>query len=178
MPHVATSPGDLLRTLRSSSHLDGDRLVIDDEAAFRDAGDPRPRVDRRVLDRRRHEGRRPVARLEAGQALGARSASIQALLRGARSRRGIRIHGPGDQPARPDIRHGPDRVRDRRGAPASARSSSSSPGASRPTRCNGRPSTRPLSSPAPSPPAGRDRCSSRATTTSSTRRSTPQIPRR
>ena len=38
MPHVATSPADLLTTLRGIAHVDGDRLVIDDEAAFRDAG--------------------------------------------------------------------------------------------------------------------------------------------
>ncbi len=79
MPHVATSPGDLLATLRSSSHLDGDRLVIDDEAGFRDAGirdlawtaafstDDATKVAAQWLV------------WEASQALGARSASIQAL---------------------------------------------------------------------------------------------------
>jgi fructose/tagatose bisphosphate aldolase len=36
MPRVATSPGDLLETLGSTAHLDGDRLIIDDERAFRD----------------------------------------------------------------------------------------------------------------------------------------------
>jgi len=36
MPHVATSPADLIETLRGAAHLDGDRLVIDDEPAFRD----------------------------------------------------------------------------------------------------------------------------------------------
>jgi fructose/tagatose bisphosphate aldolase len=35
MPHVATSPGDLLETVRPAAHLDDDRLVIDDETAFR-----------------------------------------------------------------------------------------------------------------------------------------------
>ena len=35
MPHVATSPADLLETIRPAAHLDGDLLVIDDEAAFR-----------------------------------------------------------------------------------------------------------------------------------------------
>ena len=35
MPHVATSPADLLETIRPTAHLDGERLVIDDEAAFR-----------------------------------------------------------------------------------------------------------------------------------------------
>jgi fructose/tagatose bisphosphate aldolase len=36
MPHVATSPADLLTTIGAAAHLDGDRLVIDDERAFRD----------------------------------------------------------------------------------------------------------------------------------------------
>jgi fructose/tagatose bisphosphate aldolase len=36
MPHVATSPADLIETLRGAAHLDGDRLVIDDEPRFRD----------------------------------------------------------------------------------------------------------------------------------------------
>ncbi len=35
MPHVATSPSDLLETIRPSAHLAGDRLVVDDETAFR-----------------------------------------------------------------------------------------------------------------------------------------------
>jgi fructose-bisphosphate aldolase, class II len=35
MPTVATSPADLLASLQGTSHLDGERLVIDDEAAFR-----------------------------------------------------------------------------------------------------------------------------------------------
>ena len=38
MPHVATSPTDLLATLAGRAHLDGDRVVIDDEAAFRGDG--------------------------------------------------------------------------------------------------------------------------------------------
>ena len=35
MPHVATSPTNLLETIRPAAHLEGDRLVIDDEIAFR-----------------------------------------------------------------------------------------------------------------------------------------------
>jgi fructose/tagatose bisphosphate aldolase len=35
MPHVATSPADLLETLRPAAQLAGDRLVVDDETAFR-----------------------------------------------------------------------------------------------------------------------------------------------
>jgi tagatose 1,6-diphosphate aldolase GatY/KbaY len=36
MPHVASSPADLIERLRPAAHLDGDRLAIDDEATFRD----------------------------------------------------------------------------------------------------------------------------------------------
>jgi tagatose 1,6-diphosphate aldolase GatY/KbaY len=36
MPHVASSPADLIERLRPAAHLDGDRLAIEDEATFRD----------------------------------------------------------------------------------------------------------------------------------------------
>ena len=36
MPHVATSPADLMTTIGGAAYLDGGRLVIDDEMAFRD----------------------------------------------------------------------------------------------------------------------------------------------
>ena len=36
MPHVATSPAELMSTIGAAAHLDGERLVIDDESAFRD----------------------------------------------------------------------------------------------------------------------------------------------
>ena len=36
MPHVATSPAELMSTIGAAAHLDGERLVIDDERAFRD----------------------------------------------------------------------------------------------------------------------------------------------
>jgi fructose/tagatose bisphosphate aldolase len=36
MAHVATSATDLIETVRATAHLDGDRLVIDDERAFRE----------------------------------------------------------------------------------------------------------------------------------------------
>ena len=36
MPHVATSPADLIETIRPAGRLDGDRLAIVDEPAFRD----------------------------------------------------------------------------------------------------------------------------------------------
>jgi fructose/tagatose bisphosphate aldolase len=79
MPHVATSPADLLARLAPSAHLDGERLVIDDEAGFRDSGirdlawtaafstdDPTTSAAQWLV-------------WEASQALGARSASIHGL---------------------------------------------------------------------------------------------------
>ena len=81
MPHVATSPADLIAMLAGIAHLDGDRLVIDDEARFRsqsaaDLGwtaaftsdDPTAEAARWIV-------------WEASQALGARSASIEELYR-------------------------------------------------------------------------------------------------
>ena len=38
MPTVASSVAELLGALQGSAHLDGERLVIDDERAFRDRG--------------------------------------------------------------------------------------------------------------------------------------------
>jgi fructose-bisphosphate aldolase, class II len=37
MPHVATTPADLIETIRGAAHLEGDRLAIDDEPRFRDS---------------------------------------------------------------------------------------------------------------------------------------------
>ena len=79
MPHVATSPADLLAALRGAAHLDGDLLVIDDEAAFRD-GAIRDLAWTAAFST--DEGMTAAAQWlvwEASQALGARSASIQAL---------------------------------------------------------------------------------------------------
>jgi fructose/tagatose bisphosphate aldolase len=79
MPTVASSPSELLAAISPSARLDGDRLVIDDAASFRDgairelawtaafAEDP-PTVEAAQW-----------LVWEASQALGARSASIQAL---------------------------------------------------------------------------------------------------
>ena len=36
MPHVATSPPDLMLAIGGAAHIDGEHLVIDDEGAFRD----------------------------------------------------------------------------------------------------------------------------------------------
>ena len=79
MPHVATSPADLLAALRGAAHLDGDLLVIDDEAAFRDSA---IRDLAWTAAFSTDEGMTAAAQWlvwEASQALGAHSASIQAL---------------------------------------------------------------------------------------------------
>ena len=79
MPHVATSPSDLLETLNAVAHLDGDRLVIDDETGFRGAG---IRDLAWTAAFTTDEATRAAAQWlvwEASQELGARSASIQEL---------------------------------------------------------------------------------------------------
>ena len=79
MPHVATSPSDLLARLTPAARLVGDRFVVDDEAAFRSAT---------ILDLAwtaafsTDDATTAAAQWlvwEASQALGAQSASIQAL---------------------------------------------------------------------------------------------------
>ena len=149
MPDVATSPADLLTRLAGSAHLDGDRLVIDDEAAFRDAGiRDLAWTAAFSIDEATIEAAQWLI-WEASQVLGARSASIQGLYDARARGEVVGLHGPGHQPPRPDLRHGPDRLRDRRRRPTSARSSSSSPGASRRTRSSARSTTRRPSSPVP-----------------------------
>jgi fructose/tagatose bisphosphate aldolase len=79
MPHVATSPTDLLTTIVGSAHLDGERLVIDDEAVFRERG---IRDLAWTAAFSTDEATTATAQWlvwEASQALGARSASIQTL---------------------------------------------------------------------------------------------------
>jgi fructose/tagatose bisphosphate aldolase len=79
MPHVATSPGDLLAAIRPTAHIDGDRLVIDDERAFRDSGirDLAWTAAFSTDDATTAAAQWLV--WEASQELGAHSASIQAL---------------------------------------------------------------------------------------------------
>jgi fructose/tagatose bisphosphate aldolase len=79
MPSVAASIADLIAALSGAAHVDGDRLVIDDEAAFRE------RAIRDLAwtaaftpDEGTAEGARWLV-WEAAQALGAQSASIQDL---------------------------------------------------------------------------------------------------
>ena len=79
MPTVATSPTDLLATLAGSAHIEDDRLVIDDEAVFRDTG---IRDLAWTAAFSTDEGTTAAAQWlvwEASQALGSRSASIQEL---------------------------------------------------------------------------------------------------
>jgi len=79
MPHVAGSAAELLSTLTDCAHLDGDRLVIDAEAAFRDGG---IRDLAWTAAFTSDDGAAAAAQWivwEASQALGARSASIHEL---------------------------------------------------------------------------------------------------
>jgi fructose/tagatose bisphosphate aldolase len=79
MPNVATSPTDLLAAIAGAAHLDGERLVIDDEDAFRDKGirDLAWTAAFSTDDATTAAAQWLV--WEASQELGARSASIQAL---------------------------------------------------------------------------------------------------
>ena len=79
MPHVATSIADLLGNLAGIAHIDGDRLVIDDEARFRSqAAADLAWTAAFTEDDATAEAVRWLV-WEASQALGARSASIQEL---------------------------------------------------------------------------------------------------
>jgi fructose/tagatose bisphosphate aldolase len=79
MPTVATSPSELLAAISPSARLDGDRLVIDDAASFREG------AIRELAWTAAFAEDAPTIEAaqwlvwEASQALGARSASIQAL---------------------------------------------------------------------------------------------------
>jgi fructose/tagatose bisphosphate aldolase len=85
MPHVATSIVDLLEQLSGAAHVEGNRLVIDDEARFRaEAIRDLAWTAAFTTDEPTAEATRWLV-WEASQALGARSASIQGLYM-ARSR--------------------------------------------------------------------------------------------
>ena len=79
MPHVATSPSDLLETLNAVAHLDGDRLVIDDETGFRGAGIRDLAWTAAFTTDEATTAAAQWLVWEASQELGARSASIQDL---------------------------------------------------------------------------------------------------
>ena len=79
MPTVASSPSELLGLLVGIAHVDGDRLALDDEAAFRDRGIRDLAWTATFSD---DAGAVEAARWiiwEASQELGARSASIHEL---------------------------------------------------------------------------------------------------
>ncbi len=135
MPHVATSPTDLLETIRPAAHLDGDRLVIDDEAAFRARAIARPRLDRRLLRRTTPRSRPPAG--SSGRRARRSAPAPRASRTSTRARARGEVSGftvPAINIRAADLRHGPDGLRDGGQRGCRRRSSSSSPGASRPTR--------------------------------------------
>jgi fructose/tagatose bisphosphate aldolase len=79
MPHVATSPADLLATLSPAAHLDGDLLVIDDERAFRATATQDLAWTAAFSTDEATTAAAQWIVWEASQALGALSASIQEL---------------------------------------------------------------------------------------------------
>ena len=79
MPTVATSPTELLAAIAGSVHLDGERLVIDDEGGFREAAIRELAWTAAFSTDDATTAAAQWLVWEASQALGARSASIQAL---------------------------------------------------------------------------------------------------
>ena len=154
MPHVATSPADLIETITGAAHLDGDRLVIDDEKAFRDTAIRDLAWTAAFSDDEATTAAAQWLVWEASQELGALSASIHELYlaRGrGRGRRASRSR-PSTSARRRSTWRGRCSMRPR--APMSARSSSRSRAASRPTPTSARSTSRRPCSPAPSPRAG------------------------
>ena len=79
MPYVASSPADLLAHLAGAAHLEGDRLVIDDEARFRtESAADLAWTNAFTGDDATAEAARWIV-WEASQALGAGSSSIHEL---------------------------------------------------------------------------------------------------
>src|SRR6478672_562236 len=79
MPNVATSPTDLLAAIAGAAHLDGERLVIDVEDAFRDTGIRELAWTAAFSTDDATTAAAQWLVWQASQVLGARSASIQAL---------------------------------------------------------------------------------------------------
>ena len=78
MPHVATSPADLMATIEGAAHIDGGRLVIDDEKAFRDVASRDLAWTAAFADDATKQAAQWLV-WEASQELGALSASIHEL---------------------------------------------------------------------------------------------------
>ena len=115
MSHVATSPADLLSVIRDAAHLDGDLLLIDDEAAFRETAIRDLAWTAAFSDRRADDRRRAVAHLGGEPGAGCALGQHPGALCRARPRGGVGLHRAGDQPPRPDLRHGPHGLRDGQG---------------------------------------------------------------
>ena len=78
-PTPAGSVSELARQIEGCAHVDGDALVIDDEAAFRDRRHPRRRLDGDVQRGRRDRRGRALDRLGGVAAARRASASIHEL---------------------------------------------------------------------------------------------------
>jgi hypothetical protein len=177
MPHVATTPADLLQTIRPAAHLDGDLLVIDDEPAFRSAA---IRDLAWTAAFSTDEATTAAAQWlvwEASQALGAHSASIQDLYtaRGRGEVSGFTVPAINLRAQTFDMAR--TVFETAMGADVGAVILEIAP-ASRPTPTSGPSTTRLPCSPARSPPAGGHPSSSRVTITSSTPGSTRPTRRR
>ena len=174
VPHVATSPSDLLDALSAVAHLDGDRLVIDDERAFRDTGIRDLAWTAAFTDDEATAAAAQWLVWEASQELGARSASIQELYaaRGRGEVSGFTVPAINIRAQTFDLARTVFEAAEGR---TSGRSSSSWRAASRRTPTNARSTTRRRSSPAPSPRTGGASLHPGRPLTSSTPRSTPPI---
>ena len=154
MPHVATSPSDLLETLNGVAHLDGDRLVIDDETGFRGAG---IRDLAWTAAFTTDDARQPLLR-SGWSGRPARSSALARRASRSCTQPAVEARSPGS-PCRPSTcAPRPSTWRARCSRPprdrTSARSSSSWPAASRPTPTSGRSTTRRQCSPGRSPRTG------------------------
>ena len=178
MPYVASSPADLLAHLEGVAHLDGDRLVIDDEARFRsEAAADLAWTAAFTTDDPTAEAVRWLV-WEASQALGARSASIHELYM-ARARgevSGFTVPALNIRASTFDMARTFYETAARADVGTVIFELARSRADVHLAAADGLRDVAPRR--ARSRRAGRTRCSSRATTTSSTRRSTPPTPSR
>ena len=105
-PRVATSVAALTELLAGIAHVDGERLVIDDEARFR-AGGIRDVVWTATFSEDADDrGGRALDGLGGVPGAGCAVGQHPRAVHGARPGRGARLHGAGHQPADPGLRHG------------------------------------------------------------------------